>query len=159
MTALAAYSGSPCAVDVTIPLVAASYAPNESIALLWGVQINTASSNAMDIPEPPDAMTTLSSDNTGNSVQILSTYVRTCASRLQCTPSILGTETFTTAQSGNFSKSDATYFETTELSFAEEGNYTVAAVAVLGNADNATVLYYFQTFADIVVKQAQVKDV
>ncbi|KAL3674171.1 hypothetical protein V7S43_000132 [Phytophthora oleae] len=160
MTALAAYTGSPCAVDVTIPLVAASYAPNESIALLWGVQVDAASANAMDVPVPPNAMTTLSSDNAGNSVQILSTFVRTCASRLQCTPSILGRDTFTTAQSGNFSSSDATYFETMdELSFSEEGNYTVAAVAVLGNADNATILYYFQTFADIVVKQVQVEDV
>ncbi|ETP32685.1 hypothetical protein F442_18664 [Phytophthora nicotianae P10297] len=157
VTALAAYSGSACAVDVTIPLVAASYAPNESISLLWGVQLEPKSTNAMDVPMPPDTMITLSSDNAGSYVQILSTYVRTCASRLQCTPSILGDEIFTTAQSGNFSRSDATYFETLdELSFAEEGNYTVAAVAVLGNADNDILLYYFQTFADIVVKEDQV---
>ncbi|KAG3202424.1 hypothetical protein PC128_g3220 [Phytophthora cactorum] len=156
ITALGVYTGSACAVDVTIPLVAASYAPNESVTLLWGVQLETKSTNAMDLPMPPDAMATLSSDNSGTNVQILSTFVRTCASRLQCTPSILGEDTFTTAQSGNFSRSDATYFETLDdLSFAEEGNYTVAAVAVLGNADNDTLLYYFQTFADIVVKEVQ----
>ncbi|KAG7387409.1 hypothetical protein PHYPSEUDO_014172 [Phytophthora pseudosyringae] len=160
VTSLAAYTGSACAVDVAIPLVAASYAPNESVALLWGVQLEAASTNAMDVPMPPDSMATLSSDHVGSPVQILSTYVRTCASRLQCTPSISGEDTFTTAQSGNFSSSDATYFETLDdLSFAEEGNYTVAAVAVLGNADNATLLYYFQTFADIVVKEVHVEAV
>ncbi|GMF26917.1 unnamed protein product [Phytophthora fragariaefolia] len=156
MLALAAYSGADCAVDVTIPLVSATYAPNQSVPLLWGVQIDAKSPNAMDVPAPPDAMTTLSADNVGAPVQILSTYVRTCASRLQCAPGILGEDTFTTAQSGNFSSSGVTYFKSLdELSFAEEGNYTVAAVAVLGNADNATLLYYFQTFADIVVKQVQ----
>ncbi|KAE8993135.1 hypothetical protein PF005_g6194 [Phytophthora fragariae] len=114
----------------------------------------------MDVPVPPDVMTTLSADNVGASVQILSTYVRTCASRLQRTPGMLGDDTFTTAQSGNFSSSDATYFETLdELSFAEEGNYTVAAVAVLGNADNSTLLYYFQTFVDVIVKEVQVEAV
>lgn len=157
---LAAYNGEDCAVNVTIPLVAASYAPNQSVPLLWGLQLDADSSNAMDVPVPPDAMTTLSADNAGRHVQILSTYVRTCASRHQCTPSILGSDTFTTAQSGNFSSSEATYFETLdELSFAEEGNYTVAAVAVLGNADNPTLLYYFQTFADIVVMEVQLEAV
>ncbi|KAG6584972.1 cGMP-dependent 3' [Phytophthora cinnamomi] len=158
MTAMAAYSGAACAVDVTFPLVAASYAPNQSVPLLWAVQLDTDSPNAMDVPVPPDAMTTLSTDHAGEPVQILSTYVRTCTSRLQCTPSILGVDTFTTAQSGNFSSSDATYFESLdELSYAKEGNYTVAAVAILGNAANSTLLYYFQTFADIVVKDVQVE--
>ncbi|GMF15640.1 unnamed protein product [Phytophthora lilii] len=148
--ALAAYSGAACAVDVTLPLVAAAYAPNQSVALLWGVRLAADSTNAMDVPEPPDAMATLAADNADRPVQILSTYVRTCASRHQCTPGTLGDDTFTTAQSGNFSSKNATYFETlNDLAFAEEGNYTVAAVAVLANADNATLLYYFQTFADI----------
>ncbi|OWZ19304.1 hypothetical protein PHMEG_0006470, partial [Phytophthora megakarya] len=157
---IAVFNGSSCAVDVTIPFVAASYAPSESVALLWGVQLDTDSSNSMDVPMPPDALATRSSDNAGSKVQILSSYIRTCSSRLQCTPSILGQDTFTNPQSGNFSRRDATYFETMDdLSFAEEGNYTIAAVAVLGNADDATVLYYFQTFADIVVKEEQAEAV
>jgi hypothetical protein len=151
---LATYSGSGCAVDVTIPFLAASYAPNQSVLLLWGLQVDNASTNDMDVPMPPDVMTTLSADS---QVQILSTYVRTCASPLECSPSVLSNDTFTTTHSGNISDVDATYFETTDLAFPDEGNYTVAAVAILGNAENSTLLYYFQTSVDIVVKAVQVE--
>ncbi|RLN72236.1 hypothetical protein BBJ28_00000526 [Nothophytophthora sp. Chile5] len=153
MAVLATYTGSACAVDVTFPLVASSYAPNESVALLWGVELNADSSNDLDVPLPPDVMTTLSSDHLGEGVQIISTYVRTCASRDECDPTIVGNVTFTTEQSGNFSSGDATYFDSMDaLSFADEGTYVIAAVAVLGNAENATVLYYFEAFAEIVVQ-------
>ncbi|RMX68677.1 hypothetical protein DD238_006583 [Peronospora effusa] len=159
MTTLGVYNGSDCAVDVTIFTVAASYVPKDNVAMRWGLQLNADSTNAMDVPIPPNAMATLDSDTT---VQILSTYVRTCVSRTQCMPSIMDDKTFTTAQSGNFSSStDMTYFETLNgLSFEAEGNYTVAAVAVLGNSDNTLLLYYFQSITDIfVTKQAQVEAV
>ncbi|KAG7395730.1 hypothetical protein PHYBOEH_003298 [Phytophthora boehmeriae] len=156
--ALEAYSGSACAVSVTIPELKASYAPHEDVALLWGVQIDEDSSNDLQVPIPPDSMPTLSADNLLQDVQILATYVRTCASPLECAPTLLNNDTYTAAQSGNFSSSDATYFESVEtVSFAEAGNYTVAAVAVLGNAENSTLLYFFQTTREIVVKQIEVE--
>ncbi|RLN49198.1 hypothetical protein BBJ29_003716 [Phytophthora kernoviae] len=156
--ALASYSGPACAVSVTIPALKASYAPNEDVALLWGVQIDKDSSNEMDVPFPPDLMPTLTVDNLNQDVQILATYVRTCASPLECAPTLLNNGTFTTAQSGNFSSTGATYFQSLEaLSFTEAGNYTVAAVAVLGNVENSTLLYFFQTTKEIFVKQVEVE--
>ncbi|KAG2524801.1 hypothetical protein BBO99_00004546 [Phytophthora kernoviae] len=156
--ALASYRGPACAVSVTIPALKNTYAPNEDVALLWGVQIDKDSSNEMDVPLPPDLMPTLTVDNLNQDVQILATYVRTCASPLECAPTLLNNDTFTTAQSGNFSSTGATYFQSLEaLSFTEAGNYTVAAVAVLGNVENSTLLYFFQTTKEIFVKQLEVK--
>lgn len=147
------YSGSDCVVDVTIPIMTASYAPNKSIPLQWSVRLDADSTNVMNAPILANNVATLHSDTT---VQILSTYVWTCTSRLQCVPNILDD---TTAQYKNISISaDATYFEPRNgLSFDEEGNYTVAAIAVLGNSDQASLLYYFQTFADIIVKDTRME--
>ncbi|CEG36182.1 uncharacterized protein PHALS_00505 [Plasmopara halstedii] len=158
-TAVIADKGLGCAVEVTITHVASSYALEKSVPLLWGVQLKKDSSNSMRVPLPPHVMTPLSFNNDGRSVQILSTYIRTCTSQSQCSPSLDGNELITPAQSGNFSNLEATYFSTfDDISFPEEGKYTLAAVAVLGNAGDSNILYYFQTYVDIVVKDEVVTE-